>query len=111
LGQGAYLGKKLTTTSTPRLLSLSPAAVNAGDQLTVKGQNFGANQEGSMITMDDEPVVAEVKSWTDKQLKFVAPDEDPEGKPWPARGKTVQVGLVVAGSTSANSLPLKVSPK
>jgi len=107
LGQGAYLGKKLTTTRVPRLTGLSPGSGNPGIEITIMGASFGDTQGGSLITIDGNPIHPEVSSWQDAQVKFKIPARQPNGTGWPA-GQRIYVGLIVGGQDSTNALPFTV---
>jgi hypothetical protein len=74
LSQGAYIGKKLTTTASPRVSGLSPATGKAGDTVTLAGLNFGDEQDGGLVSIDGTPV-ADIKSWSDRKIEFKLPAE------------------------------------
>jgi hypothetical protein len=108
LGQGAYLGKKLVTTITPRLTGLSPGAGKPGTQITITGMAFGAEQCGSLITMDGNPFHPQGTAWAADQIKFTLPEKPPSGRDWEP-GQRVTFGLIVGGQESVNSLPFTVT--
>jgi hypothetical protein len=110
LGQGAYLGKKLVTKDTPTLTGLS---VREGDathptRVTLIGNAFGADQSGSQISFNGVPIVATNVTWGDKEIQFDMPPRREDGQPWRA-GDKVEVGLVIGGRSSANTVPLAAS--
>jgi hypothetical protein len=124
LGQGAYLGKKLTTTTTPRLTGLSPASASAaaaaaanppvkltltGLSLTLSGADPSNNnpqdeQGDGMITIDGNPVNVSVASWSDSQIVFTLQQRSPDGGAWQP-GQRINIGMIVGGQASANTLP------
>lgn len=109
LGQGAYLGKKLVTTSVPRLTGLSPGQGAPGITVTIVGLGFGANQNGSLLTLDGSPIFPQNLSWSDTQISFQFPAEQQNGSKW-GQGQRVLVGVIVGGQESANALPFTIMP-
>lgn len=108
LGQGAYLGKKLTTTTTARLTGLTPAGGPAGTNITISGISFGDTQDGSFITIDGTPNhTGPVRAWHDNQIEFTLPAMHPDGSPW-TPGQHL-IGAIIGGKESANQLPLTVA--
>jgi hypothetical protein len=107
LGQGAYLGKKLVTINTPRLTGLSPSAGKPSVDVTLSGVAFGSAQNGSIITINGNPGIVTVKNWSDTQILFSLPATQADGTPWQA-GQQIQVGLIVNGQVSANTLPFTI---
>jgi hypothetical protein len=110
LGQGAYLGKKLVTTVTPRLTGLSPGEGTPGTQITITGMAFGTKENGSLITMDRNPFFPQGVVWADAQITFMLPDKPPSGQDW-TPGQRVSFGVIAGGQESANSLPFTVNIK
>jgi len=110
LGQGAYIGKKLTTDDTPRLIGLAPSSAKPPIEVTVGGGSFGKQQAGSIITLDGSAsgIVVSDQNWSDTQIKFALAATQPDGTSWRA-GQTVQIGVIVGGQASANSLPFTIS--
>ncbi|HUI89997.1 MAG TPA: IPT/TIG domain-containing protein [Anaerolineales bacterium] len=109
LGQGAYLGKKLTTTDVPRITGVSPTAGPATTKVTLSGVSFGTSPQGNMITLDEMniPLPNHIK-WKDDEIKFDLPTTYPDGNGWKP-GQTVQIGLIVGGQESANKLPFTIT--
>jgi hypothetical protein len=108
LGQGAYLGKKLTTTTVPRLTGLSPGSGKPGTTVTVAGLSLGDKQDGSLLTIDGNPFQPDSPPvWQDTQISFTIPPKHPGGREW-SEGQRVLVGLIVNGQESANTLPFTV---
>lgn len=112
LGQGAYLGKKLTTSDQARLTGLSVANGKPGIPVKIAGLSFGSQQNGSFITIDGDPfpILIPAADWTDSQVAFTIPTTQPGGAPWPAGGQKIMLGLIVGGMKSANELPFNVTP-
>jgi IPT/TIG domain len=104
LGQGAYIGKKLTTTSTPRLGELNPAEGPPGTSVTVTGVALGGKDESTRVRLDDVslPAPADRTDWDDDHVVFTIPPQHPKGTPWAADDK-VLVRVVSNGHTSANA--------
>lgn len=107
LGQGAYLGKKSVTTSTPRLSGVSPSVVAAGTTPTValSGAALG-DGVGDQVLLNGVPLTVPPTSWSDTSIQFAWLDAQPNGTPW-ASGQAASVSLVVNGQAS-NSLPVLV---
>jgi hypothetical protein len=108
-GSGAYLGKKLVTTDTPRVTSVQPRTVPAGDSVTLTGLAFGAQQGGSIITINGNEFYTQAK-WGDAQIVFTIPgDENPAThKPWTSK-QDILIGVEVNGTQSANTVPCTVT--
>jgi hypothetical protein len=104
LSQGTYLGRKLVPDNTPWLLKIEPEAVKSGEDTLMKvtGQNFGSRQNGSMITIDTNPVTVDVTQWSADKIIFKLKSEKPAGT-------ILHIGVVVGGQTSANALRLPVT--
>lgn len=113
LGQGAYLGKKLTTTLQARLSGLSAGSGKPGDEIKLSGSSFGDQQNGSLITIDNAPFQANIPAsdWSDTLIKFKIPEKQLNGEDWPKEGRVIRFGLIVAGQESVNQLPFTVTPK
>ncbi len=102
LGQGAYLGKKLVTTTTPGLTGLSPGTGPVSTEVTITGKSFGDTQNGSLITFGGIPIALDktiLTSWGDTQIKFKIPADQPQGK--------IDIWVIVNGQDS-NKLPFNV---
>lgn len=107
LGQGAYLGKKLTTTTVSRLTGLSLGSGKPGIAVTIAGMSFGDCQNGSVITIDGNPYHGLVSAWTDSSIKFSVPAQQINGSNW-AAGQRILIGLIINGQESTNTLPFTV---
>jgi hypothetical protein len=108
LGQGAYLGKKLVTTDTPRLTGLTPSSGPVATSVTISGLSFGEGQNGNVITIDGAPNIAPATSWHDTQINFNIPTTHPNGAPV-SPGQRLEIGLIINGQESANRLPFTVT--
>jgi hypothetical protein len=102
------LGRKLVPDNTPWLLHLDPSgkkasevSIEPGLQITVIGKNFGNEQNGNMITLNETPVTVHVNRWSSNEIKFLLPTSFKEAK-------EVFIGVVVGGQMSANALPFKI---
>jgi hypothetical protein len=110
LGQGAYLGTKLTTTNTPKITGLSVGAGKKGDKLTIFGSSFTDSKEGNLITFDGKPLQvnpAETE-WKDAQISLTIPDSGVSATT--PEGLRVEIGVVVGGHESLNKLPFTLLP-
>jgi hypothetical protein len=110
LGQGAYLAKKLITTSTPTISKIDPAKVRPGREVTINGTSFGVAQGQALIAIDGvvpAPPLA-VKSWSDTSIAFLMPNP-----PLPAGFPTGQkpVSITLDGGTKSNSYPITILPR
>jgi len=107
LGQGAYLGKKLTTTDTARITGISLASGKPGTQITLSGLSFGATQNGSLVTMDGA-TLTQTATWSDTQVTFSIPAQQANGAAW-TPGQRINIGLIVGGQPSANTVPFTIT--
>ena len=108
LGQGAYLGKKLVSTDTPRITAVSSQKTAGVTVVTIQGDTFGQAQNGSLVTIDNLPLTTPVNSWSNTQVVFNLPANHPNGQPLTA-GQQVLIGLSVGGHDSATRLPLTIA--
>lgn len=109
LGQGAYLGNKLTTAdSRPMLTTLSKPTARAGESVEITGDGFGDAQRGSQVTLDGTPLATTATTWTPTKIAFTVPAKHPNGTVW-AASQTVSVAVIVDGDTSRQQLPLVVT--
>jgi IPT/TIG domain len=95
LSQGAYLGKKLTTTEAPRINGMSAATAQAGDKITLSGVNFGDAQSGSLLYLGGSPV-SDVAAWSDQKITFTVPAETMNRAAW-KDGETMAPKIIVNG--------------
>lgn len=118
LGQGAYLGNKLVTTTTPFLTNIDPPAAASGATVTLTGSNIGSVATGTVVTMDGKVVLASDPSAETADnaepavstITFVVPAVHPTKGVWPPEGRVVEIGVRANGASSANVLPLTVTP-
>jgi hypothetical protein len=112
LGQGAYLGKKLVLAPVPRLTGLSVATPPPDGKVTpvviqIMGGDFG-DKLGNQILIDGMPVPGApdktVVAWTANSIKFDPGPNHPNGTAFKA-GQLIQVGVLIGGVTSSNTLP------
>jgi hypothetical protein len=110
LGQGAYIGKKLTTTSTPQLGDVNPQQGPPGTSVTVTGTALGGKDESTRIRLDDVslPASADRTNWDDDHVVFTISPQHPNGSPW-TPPQVVKITVVSNGHTSANALPFTVT--
>lgn len=118
LGQAAYLGNKLVTSTTPRLTGLYPAIGDDKTPITLTGTGLGDTQNGSIITMDGFPATPTLLSsnanpgWQDTQITFDLPPEHPNARtPYDSLATPIQIGVIVGGQRSANTLPFTFKPQ
>jgi hypothetical protein len=106
LSQGAYIGKKLVTTTMPRVTGLAPAAGPAGTSIRIMGLQFGASQDGSLVAIDGDPVAVEIPEtdWQDAQIAFTLSLTKLAG----VTEKRVMISVIVNGQES-NAVPFTVT--
>jgi hypothetical protein len=128
LGQGAYLGTKLVTSTTPRLTNALPSAGDENTTITLVGSSLGARRDGSMVYIDGYPsdvvfVPSQTpapsgdvdQSWKDTQITFRLPRTHPSGREWSEITHPLQLSVAVNGQIS-NSVqftyipPLRLTP-
>ena len=113
LGQGAYIGKKLVTTAVSRLTGISVGNGKPGTEVTIFGASFGdaksQKNNGSQLTIDGLPFTAEGLTWDDTKIEFKIPDKQLNGTDWKPAQK-IQIGVIVNGQDSANTLSFTVTP-
>lgn len=106
LSQGAYLGKKLATVTTPHITGLSPGAGPAGTTVRIIGLQFGKVQNGSMVTVDEKPIAVEIPgdNWTDTEVTFTLPRVNLQG----TTEKLIRIGTII-NSRESNAVPFTVT--
>jgi hypothetical protein len=78
ISQAAYLGKKLSSTTNPNLQNLNTGTAKVGDEIILRGQNFGGNQGGGQVKIFD-PIAnvsyypSEITEWEDTSIKIKVP--------------------------------------
>jgi hypothetical protein len=105
LGQGAYIGKKLVTTDTPQLLTVTQQ-VRPGRRLVMRGASLG-DSPGTVL-FDQCELSGVALAWSDTEIAFDLPAAHPSGSPW-ADGQAVRASAVVAGKEVANPLTMTVA--
>jgi hypothetical protein len=106
LSQGGYLGYKLTTTLTPRLVSLNPVCGTPPILATLGGSGFGETIGAGLVTVNGNPVTPTM--WQDDIVQFAIPRADPAGNPW-MKGQVILVGVIARGQPSVNTLPFSIA--
>jgi len=106
LSQGAYIGKKLTTATAPRITGLAPGAGSAGTAVRIIGLQFGDSQNGSLVAIDGNPIAVEIPStsWKDTEITFILSPIDLAGK----SEKRIMISVIVNGQES-NVVPFTVT--
>jgi hypothetical protein len=94
----------------PVISNVQPASGNAGTSITITGQNFGASQGSSYLTLADlgtswgapfDGATLDVTSWSDTSITFVLPSpQGPNGVWHLVSGTTATVTVTVSGATS-----------
>jgi photosystem II stability/assembly factor-like uncharacterized protein len=103
---------KVTVTNTP-VYGVSPDHGSAGTEVTIRGENFGADPGKGNRSDEDNHVIlagilmpdASIKSWKDTEIKVVVPDDVglfPDG---PTFG---QVSVVAGGSDSNDNFTFQL---
>jgi hypothetical protein len=87
--------------------SVSPTTVRVGEDLTIKGKNFGDTLGASAVTIGGEPP-ALIRTWTGTQIVVVVPDL-PDEDPLPADGTSVT--LEVSNFFTSQSRVITVKPR
>jgi len=98
-------GKKLVTTSTPRLSGTSPSVVAVGisPTVTLSGAALG-DGVGDQVLLNGVPLSVPPSSWSDTSIQFPWASAQSDGKKFTA-GQQVSVGLIVNGQ-ACSSLPV-----
>lgn len=109
LGSATYLGRKLVTTTTPTIASVSRSSLSLveGDSrlVTIQGANFGATQGGSQVLIDGTALQERPGSWSDSEITFAVPLTKPNGTAWKL-DTPVPVTVTVGGVQSQGSILL-----
>jgi hypothetical protein len=100
LGQAAYLGNKLVTTTTPRPVRAEPATGGWGTVVKVKGAGFGTTPQ--WVTVNDTPIAVAADGWKDDEVVVTIPRKRPsDGSEWSVN-ETLRLGVLVGGQRSAS---------
>jgi hypothetical protein len=109
-----------TTVPTPIIASVSPAAVSAGQVLTVSGVGFGASQGGGYVSFGDQgtawgsprcAATFDIDSWSDSEVTFTVPSPSGPDGVWhvvPASQATITV--TNAASQVSNVATVTIAP-
>jgi hypothetical protein len=108
LGQGAYLGAKLITTTTPRLAGIDPTSGRLPTKVTLRGAGFtdDPGASGGIVTIDG--LQAEIKDvdWKDAAITCTLQGTRPDGTPWSAGPH--QIGVSLGGQISPTTAPFRI---
>jgi hypothetical protein len=92
---------------TPVISSVSPSSTAAGTSVTLTGQNFGATQGDSYLTLAQggtswgapyDGAKLTITSWSDTAITFTLP---PDSGPFPLEPGNATITVTVAGQTSS----------
>jgi hypothetical protein len=108
LSTGTYLGKKLVTTDTPRLLEVQPVNGPPNQEVTLTGQLLGDLGSGQ-ITIDGKPASVEMLEWMDTSIRFKIPKTQLSGAAWTAPQQQILIGVAVNGREAVNPQPFMVT--
>jgi hypothetical protein len=103
LGQGAYIGKKITTSNIP-----NPEGIQSNPkspkEITINGTYFGKDEKDGSITINNQPIPStSITKSTNKSIKLKIPDKDSDGNKIP-EGKKISIGLRIASINSPNQI-------
>ncbi len=101
LGHGAYLGKKLITSTTPTLYKVSDARVKTSGEITLTGVNLGSTECGSLVTLDgvSQNPALDIRKWSDTEITVFIPER--------TKGGQHSIAVTV-DSEDSNSLPIYI---
>jgi hypothetical protein len=105
LGSATYLGKKLVTTTTTYISTISTNRAFVGEKITLTGSHFGPTQEGGRVMIDGNPIETKAETWSDGMIVVAIPETHPDGSPW-VLDKPVDVMVYGTGGPSANTVKL-----
>ncbi len=77
--------------------SLNPSTVQHGDEVTVRGYNFGEEQGGSQVVLNDFAIPT-ILSWSDREVRFQVPHDLTSG-----------ALKICKGAGESNSLHLEIT--
>jgi hypothetical protein len=102
LGQGAYLGGKIASVDTPRLVSITPSTGPGGANVTLNADDLGSDDGKILVngvaTWDPNGV-----SWSDKTVTLTIPATAPDGTPW-SSGTVLKISAVTARQAPTNTV-------
>lgn len=119
LGQAAYVGKKLTLSSSPRITAIAPLTAPVGTKVTLRGVSLGgtsgptsasnsgastvppaeADAPGGLILIDGAPTDIYAETWTSEKIEFVLPRRC-SGRPAWADRHVAKVSIEIGGKSS-----------
>ena len=79
VSQGSYLGNKLVSRDVlkkPKISDMLSLEGPAGTEITILGENFGANQEENFVVIHDRTIRSNAEglvSWNDNQIRVKVP--------------------------------------
>jgi hypothetical protein len=110
LGQGAYIGRKLTLSTSPQLTGIQPVHGPPGTKILLKGISLGGDEAGEiaaggviLVNGESSPFVA--SEWTGDAIKFKLPPTW-KGRPWTDK-QVVNFAVAISGRTT-DSVPFIV---
>jgi hypothetical protein len=98
LSQGAYLGKKLISTTTPVLNVAIPGEGKVDDPVILSGTNLGSSQNGNVVIFGSISQV-QILEWSTTSIKVKVPQGLNPG--------AIKVSAIINGVTS-NEIPFTV---
>jgi hypothetical protein len=102
LSQGAYLGKKLVTTESPRVAGMAPARGKPGDRVTLTGTNLGSATAGTVVTVGGTAALLDPTAATDT-IAFFIPPQHGGGVAWTTHERA---GVVVVANGREATAPV-----
>jgi hypothetical protein len=94
----------------PVITSVAPSSAGPGGAITITGQNFGASQGGSYLTLAQggtswgapyDGATLTITSWSDTAITFDLPPGAGSSYPWPIEPGQATVTVTAAGQTTA----------
>ncbi len=102
-----YLVSSFITGSNPRIDSLDPSVAFPGENIIIRGDNFGNDSEdGFVIIAGIRPTVSSYLEWTDTKIILRVPDEVGSGRIFVKSQKNLSNGLLF---TNKEYIPVIVS--
>lgn len=114
IGNGFYLGDKYFFTNLPKLFSLSPDKVKAGEKVTINGSNFSSDKSAFDIIITEQASNKEYKLPLDSindpvkenERIITIPPKDFDGNDW--QGKTYIIRLRIGENIIKNDDQMKL---
>ncbi|MCK5153923.1 MAG: IPT/TIG domain-containing protein [Spirochaetales bacterium] len=102
-----YIVSSFLTGSNPRIDSIEPSVAFPGENIILKGENFGkASVDGFVIIAGIRPTVSSYLEWTDTKIVLRVPDEVGSGRIFVKSNKNLSNGLLF---TNKEYIPVIVS--